>query len=117
MPGGRHSAGGAPPGRLRGSAPARRRRRFVSRTPSPASLPGSIEPHTVRDGFQLPDCYGAYKASGGWRYARAAFLVGEMKWDDLLADQYKLSGSATRWGINLSSNVKVANDTLRLQYV
>ena len=40
-----------------------------------------------------------------------------MNWDDVLADQFDLSGSATRWGINLSSNVKLGSKTtLRLQY-
>ncbi len=41
-----------------------------------------------------------------------------MKWDDVLDDRFDLSGSATRWGINLSSNLKVLKaDTVRLQYV
>jgi hypothetical protein len=76
-----------------------------------------IELQNVKARFPLPDVSGAYKAARDWGYVRAAFLVGEMKWDDTLADQFDLSGSATRWGINLSSNVKVNKDTLRLQYV
>jgi hypothetical protein len=80
-------------------------------------LADRIELQNVQGRFPLPDVSGAYKVSRGWGYARAAFLVGEMKWDDLLADQFDLSGSATRWGINLSSNLKVAKDTVRLQYV
>ncbi len=29
-----------------------------------------------------------------------------MKWDDLNDDQFDLSGDATGWGINLSTNLK-----------
>ena len=76
-----------------------------------------IELQNVRSRFPLPDFSGAYKASRGWGYLRAAFLVGEMKWDDLNPDQFNLSGSATRWGVNLSSNLKLASGTVRLQYV
>jgi hypothetical protein len=42
--------------------------------------------------------------------------VGEMKWDDLNPTQFNLTGSATRWGFNFSSNLKVMKDTVRLQY-
>jgi len=82
------------------------------------TLAGRVELQNVRPRFPLPDFSGAYKYSQAWGYARGAFIVGEMKWDDLLADQFELSGSATRWGINLSSNVKVLKtDTIRLQYI
>jgi outer membrane DcaP-like protein len=80
-------------------------------------LAGRIELQNVTGRFPLPDVSGAYKVGRSWGYARAAFLVGEMKWDDNNADQLNLSGSATRWGINLSSNLKVMKDTVRLQYV
>ena len=41
-----------------------------------------------------------------------------MKWDDLHDDAFDLSGSATRWGINFSSNIKFGSaTTLRLQLV
>ena len=41
-----------------------------------------------------------------------------IKWDDVLDDQFDLSGDATGWGLNLSSNVKAgASDTIRLQVV
>ena len=80
-------------------------------------LADRIELQNVKGRFPLPDFSGAYKASRGWGYVRGAFLIGEMKWDDLLADQFDLSGSATRWGINLSSNLKLPTGTVRLQYV
>ncbi|PWT84294.1 MAG: hypothetical protein C5B57_05075 [Blastocatellia bacterium] len=80
-------------------------------------LADRIELQNVKGRFPLPDFSGAYKRSLRWGYVRGAFLLGEMKWDDVLADQFDLSGSATRWGINLSSNLKVQKGTVRLQYV
>jgi hypothetical protein len=79
---------------------------------------GRVELQNVKPRFPLPDFSGAYKYSQSWGYVRGAFLIGEMKWDDVNPDQFNLSGSATRWGINISSNLKVATaDTVRLQYV
>ena len=40
-----------------------------------------------------------------------------MKWDDLNADEFDLSGDATGWGINLSSNIKLGKHVLRLRVV
>ena len=38
-----------------------------------------------------------------------------IKWDDNLDDQFDLSGDATGWGLNLSSNLKAGeNDVIRL---
>ena len=34
-----------------------------------------------------------------------------MKWDDLNDDQFDLTGSATGWGVNLSSNLKIGRST------
>jgi len=65
----------------------------------------------------LPDFSGAYKFHRNWGYARAAFLVGEMKWDDNTPNEVNLSGSAVHWGINLSSNLKAPSGTVRLQFV
>ncbi|HUC76288.1 MAG TPA: DcaP family trimeric outer membrane transporter [Vicinamibacterales bacterium] len=76
-----------------------------------------VELQNVKPRFPLPDLSGAYKASRSWGYVRGAFLVGEMKWDDLNPVQFNLSGSAARWGFNFSSNLKVMkSDTVRLQY-
>jgi hypothetical protein len=49
---------------------------------------------------------------------RAAGMLRYIKWDDVLDDQFDLAGSATGWGINLSSNLKATdNDVVRLQFV
>lgn len=76
-----------------------------------------IELENVQARFPLPDFTAAYKYTQAWGYVRAAGLVRYLKWDDLLADQFDLSGDATGWGINLSSNVKAGKDLLRLDFV
>ena len=55
--------------------------------------------------------------AASWGYVEAAGLYAKFKWDDLLQDEFDLSGSANGWGINLSSNIKFGQNTLHLQYV
>jgi hypothetical protein len=67
------------------------------------------------------DLTGAYTLNlkkGG--YVRAAGVVRRIAWDDLNDDQFDLSGDATGWGLNLSSNLKFGEggkSTVRLQYM
>ena len=56
-------------------------------------------------------------ACWGLSWALGGIESGSMAWDDMLPDQYDLSGSAVGWGLNLSSNVKISKDVLRLQLV
>jgi hypothetical protein len=77
-----------------------------------------VELQNIKARFPLPDFSGAYKLTQKWGYVRAAGMLRVIKWDDVLADQFDLSGDATGWGLNFSSNVKAgANDTVRLQVV
>jgi len=77
-----------------------------------------VELQGIRARFPVPDVSGSYKYSKGWGYVRAAGILREIKWDDVLDDQFDLSGEATGWGINLSSNFKAGkNDVIRFQYV
>jgi hypothetical protein len=77
-----------------------------------------VELDGIRARFPLPDFSAAYKYTQDWGYVRAAGMLRVIKWDDTLDDQFDLSGDATGWGINLSSNLKAtANDTIRLQFV
>ena len=77
-----------------------------------------VELQNVRPRFPLPDFSGAYKYSQDWGYVRAAGILRVLKWDDVLDDQFDLSGDATGWGLNLSSNLKAGkSDTIRLQLV
>jgi len=66
----------------------------------------------------MPDISGSYKYTQDWGYVRAAGILRVIKWDDTLDDAFDLSGDATGWGLNLSSNLKAGkNDTLRLSVV
>jgi hypothetical protein len=77
-----------------------------------------IELQNIRPRFPLPDFSGAYKLTRGWGYVRVGGMLRIIKWDDVLEDQFDLSGDATGWGVNLSSNLNVgSNDVVRLQFV
>ncbi len=77
-----------------------------------------IELQNIRARFPLPDFSGSYKYQQDWGYVRAAGMLRRIKWDDVLDDQFDLSGDATGWGLNLSSNVNFGKkDVLRMQFV
>jgi hypothetical protein len=61
---------------------------------------------------------GAYKYTQDWGYVRGAGMLRIIKWDDVLDDEFDLSGDAVGWGLNLTSGLKVGEgDTIRLQFV
>ena len=77
-----------------------------------------IELQNIRARFPLPDFSGAYKNTRPWGYLRVAGMLRRINWDDVLEDQFDLSGDATGWGLNLSSNINVGeHDVVRIQYV
>jgi DcaP outer membrane protein len=77
-----------------------------------------VELQNIKPRFPLPDFSAAYKLTQKWGYVRAAGMLRVIKWDDVLDDQFDLSGDATGWGLNVSSNVKAGpSDTVRLQVV
>ena len=76
-----------------------------------------IEVQNLRGRYPYPDLSGEYRHAADWGYVEGAGIVRYIKWDDTLADQFDLSGSAWGWGINLSSNLKVGDHVVRLQAV
>ncbi|HSE41620.1 MAG TPA: DcaP family trimeric outer membrane transporter [Acidobacteriota bacterium] len=77
-----------------------------------------IELQDVRGRFPVPDISAEYRYGGNeWGYVEVAGIFRKMYIDDLNTDQFDLDQDLTGWGINLSSNLKFAKDTLRLQYV
>lgn len=81
-------------------------------------LADRIELQNVKGRTPLPDFTGAYSYSGKWGYVRVAGALRKINWDDMLDDQYDLSGGTTGWGLNFSSNLKPSkSDVIRLQLV
>ena len=73
-----------------------------------------IELQNVQGRFPAPDFSGHYRATRGWGHVQVAGIVRVIRWDDLLDDQFDLTGKATGWGIDLTSNIKFGQDTLHL---
>ena len=78
-----------------------------------------IELDNIKARFPLPDFSAQYRMTRKWGHVQVAGMLRRIYWDDMLTtDQYDLSGSATGWGINFSSNLKFGKaDVLRLQLV
>jgi hypothetical protein len=73
-----------------------------------------IELQNIAPRFPLPDVSLEGRWAHGWGYVELAGIVRQIEWDDILDDQFDLDGSATGWGLNLSSNVEIGADVLRL---
>jgi hypothetical protein len=81
-------------------------------------LANRIELQNVKGRFPAPDFSGEYRMGGSKGYVEVAGILRYIKWDDVLEDDFDLSGSAVGWGINLSTNYKVtADDTIRASVV
>ena len=75
-----------------------------------------IELQDVRPHFPLPDLSAEYRLGQSWGYVELAAIVRRIEWEDQGTDQFDLSGEATGWGVNLSSNLKLGSkDVVRLQ--
>jgi len=77
-----------------------------------------IELQNIKPKFDLPDLSGHFRATRSWGYFQVAGMLGRIKWVDTLADNFDLGGSDTRWGVNLTSNLKPSKkDVIRLGLV
>src|SRR3954452_7902858 len=76
-----------------------------------------IELQNVKGRFPYPDVSGRYRYSQPWGHIQAAGIVRYMRWDDLLPDQFDLSGHDWGWGINVSTNIKVGTSVGRFSAV
>jgi hypothetical protein len=83
----------------------------------PGNYSSRIQLQDVQARFPLPDFSAQYRMGQKWGYLQAAGLVRYLKWDDLNPGGEDLSGDATGWGIDISSNIKFAKDVLKLQFV
>jgi hypothetical protein len=76
-----------------------------------------IELEGIVPRFPLPDFAAAYKRAGDWGYIRTAGILRRINWDDTRDDEFDLSGDATGWGWNVSSNLKAGeSDVLRMVF-
>jgi hypothetical protein len=62
--------------------------------------------------FPLPDLSAEYRMGKEWGYVELAGILRRMEWEDAGTDSLDLAGSATGWGLNLSSNIKVGEGNI-----
>jgi hypothetical protein len=75
-----------------------------------------IELQNVTPRFPSPDFAGHYRHAGGWGHVQVGGILRNMAWDDMLEDEFDLSGDTWGWGLTVSSILRVTEgDTLRLQ--
>ena len=69
----------------------------------------------VQGRFPLPDLSAEYRMGMGWGYVEAAGIVRRIEWDDLDPTNANgdLSGDATGWGLNGSTNIKAGRGVVR----
>src|SRR5262245_2089053 len=83
-------------------------------------LDEAIAPGEIQARFPLPDLSGEFRMGMPKGYVEVAGIVRQMKWDDMLPTNGNgdLSGDATAWGLNVSSNLKAGEKgTARLPFV
>lgn len=77
-----------------------------------------IELAGVNPRFPLPDFSAEYRRATSFGYVELAGILRSIKWEDQNNDNIDLTGSATGWGLNLSTNINLgSNNTLRGQVV
>jgi DcaP outer membrane protein len=81
-------------------------------------LADRVELQNVRPRFPMPDFTGHYRHGGKWGHVQVGAALRYIAYDDVLNDQFNLSGHVWGWGLSVSSNLKAGpNDVLRLQLV
>jgi hypothetical protein len=83
----------------------------------PGVLSGSPELPGLTARFPMPDLSGHYRMNRDWGHVQIAGILRRMEWDDATPVPIDISGEETGWGVNVSSNIKFGENTLRLQVV
>lgn len=65
--------------------------------------------------FPWPDLSAEYRRTGDWGYAEIAGILRRIEWDDTAPTAPDLSGTATGWGLNLSTNIKLGPNDSKLK--
>jgi hypothetical protein len=78
-----------------------------------------IELDDVKARFPVPDLSAEYRLGREWGYVELSGILRKIEWEDLGTVAGDLSGSATGWGVHVSSNLKFreGNDVARLSVV
>ena len=76
-----------------------------------------VELQDVQARFPAPDVSAQFRMNRDWGHFQAAGIFRWIEWEDLGNQPGDLAGDAVGWGINLSTNIKVADDTVRAQVV
>jgi hypothetical protein len=99
------------------------RRRFTVALEQPgASGDGGIyanriELQNVQARFPAPDLTAEFRIGGERGYFRTSGALRRINFDDMLEDDFELSGHVTGWGLSFSSGVDVTTrDVVRVQY-
>jgi hypothetical protein len=76
-----------------------------------------IELQNIKGRFPAPDFSSHIRIAREWGHFQLGGIVRRIDWDALNPGQHNVSGNATGWGLNLSSNIKVSKHVARLQAV
>jgi hypothetical protein len=76
-----------------------------------------IELDGISSHFPLPDLSAEYRLGRPWGYVELAGILRYIEWEDNLDDGFDLSGDEVGWGLNLTSNIKLDKNVLRLGIV
>lgn len=84
----------------------------------PGRLVGDPQINDIASRYPVPDFAAQYRRTTGWGHFQAAGILRYIALDDNGTDPVDLSTDFLGWGINLSTNIKVAkNDVIKLQGV
>jgi hypothetical protein len=78
-----------------------------------------IELAGVEPNFPMPDISAHYRSVHDWGHFQIAGILRQMEWEDTVPGPgvVDLSGDDLGWGVNVSGNLKLGNNVLRLQVV
>ncbi|PKB16707.1 DcaP family trimeric outer membrane transporter [Flavobacterium sp. 5] len=62
--------------------------------------------------FAVPDLSAEYRYTGSWGYLELAGIVRSIRWEDNNTDIYDIHGSATGWGLTLSTKLQMSKNII-----
>ena len=80
-------------------------------------LDSIIDRENIKSDFEVPDLAAHYRHVGDWGHLQVAGILRQIQWTDVGGDEIDLSGDATGWGVNLSTNLNIGRHVLRASLV